>query len=343
MTNNAKPTGFETDIDKAANAFEQLLTPQEEQEATVEEAAEEENKVEETEVEAQAETEIETQEETIEEENLEVEAENSETEENVEDEVEVDETDTDNEKYLVTINGEEIEVSEEELVNGYSRQQDYTRKTQEIAAQRKAVEQQLSDVEQERAIYKELLPKMETALKSGLQNEPDWETLKKADPVAYLSKKDEWEGKLKELEAVEQEKLRVQDEEKAQHNAYLQNLVEYGKAELLKAVPEWQDDKIAMKEKNAMMADAMSGYGFTQEELNQVFDHRLILLLRDGWKYRQTLKSVKKKPLQKAKSRVARAGTVNSTKASSPLKKAKQTVANSGKVSDAAKFFEQII
>lgn len=38
--------------------------------------------------------------------------------------------------YVVKIDGEEQQVSLEELQNGYQRQADYTRKTQEIAAER---------------------------------------------------------------------------------------------------------------------------------------------------------------------------------------------------------------
>lgn len=39
-------------------------------------------------------------------------------------------------KYTVKVDGQEIEVTLDELRNGYSRQQDYTRKTQELAAER---------------------------------------------------------------------------------------------------------------------------------------------------------------------------------------------------------------
>ena len=61
MTNNAKPNGFETDISKATQAFEEMLTPQrsKKQENTdVEEVSETEA---ETEIEAQEEIEDETE------------------------------------------------------------------------------------------------------------------------------------------------------------------------------------------------------------------------------------------------------------------------------------------
>lgn len=44
--------------------------------------------------------------------------------------------DSDTPRYTVTVDGQEIEVGEDELRNGYMRQADYTRKTQEAAAER---------------------------------------------------------------------------------------------------------------------------------------------------------------------------------------------------------------
>lgn len=65
--------------------------------------------------------------------------------ESSEDEVSTDESegsddDTSDETFTVTVNGEEIEVTRDELLAGYSRQSDYTRKTQELAAERQRLE-----------------------------------------------------------------------------------------------------------------------------------------------------------------------------------------------------------
>lgn len=44
-------------------------------------------------------------------------------------------------KYKVTVDGQEVEVTQEELLRGYMRQSDYTRKTQQLANQRQQFEQ----------------------------------------------------------------------------------------------------------------------------------------------------------------------------------------------------------
>lgn len=66
----------------------------------------------------------------------EVEVESFETNDDVEVEGAEVETAVDEPSYTITVDGEEIEVSLSELRNGYSRQADYTRKTQELASER---------------------------------------------------------------------------------------------------------------------------------------------------------------------------------------------------------------
>lgn len=51
------------------------------------------------------------------------------------------ETDVEEPKYKVKVDGEEIEVTQEELLRGYMRQKDYTQKTQALAEQRRQFEQ----------------------------------------------------------------------------------------------------------------------------------------------------------------------------------------------------------
>lgn len=47
----------------------------------------------------------------------------------------------DTEMFTVKVDGEDVQVTRDELLNGYSRQQDYTRKTQQLAAEREQYSQ----------------------------------------------------------------------------------------------------------------------------------------------------------------------------------------------------------
>lgn len=55
---------------------------------------------------------------------------------------------------------------------------------------------------------------------------------------------------------------------------------------LLKAVPEWTDDAKAAKDKEAIAAD-LKARGYTDSDLQNLSDHKAVLLARDAWLYRQ--------------------------------------------------------
>ena len=58
--------------------------------------------------------------------------------------------------FTVKVDGKEVEVTLDELQKGYSRTQDYTRKTQQIAEIRKQVEVETEAVRAERAEYAQM-------------------------------------------------------------------------------------------------------------------------------------------------------------------------------------------
>ena len=246
--------------------------------------------------------------------------------------------------YTIKVDGEDVEVTLDELQNGYSRQRDYTRKTQELAEQRTSIEAKQKEISEKDAIYSQLLPKMEATLKGELENEPDWNALYEADPIAYVREKDLWNEKKQKLQAVQDEATRLQQEEVAKQQKELEEFIKHGNEQLLKLIPEWQDSEVASKEKMAIRNYGINVLGYTAEQMDQVYDYRHLLGLRNAWMYDKTLKATKVKPTEKkAVARTARPGTSNVPKSTTPVKKAKQRLAKSGKVQDAAKLFEQII
>ena len=333
MSNNGKPTALQSDTELAASAFESMLTPEED---NVENVLEEQDVAQEEVIEDDSEfVEDELDQEIIDE---------LEDGEEVEDEhTDVEEEAPQLQTFTVKVDGQEVEVTQEELVNGYSRQQDYTRKTQELSQQRKTIEQKQSELEQRDAIYSQLLPKMEAQLNSALGEEPDWNSLYEDDPVGYVRQQQVWNEQKQKLEAVQAEQQRLQQESFVEQQKLIQQQVEEGQTKLLEVIPEWQNQEVANKEKAEIASYATEVLGYTQEEINSVYDWRALLGLRKAWLSDKIAETVKKKPTQKAPARVARPGTANKRKSVAPVKRAKQRLAKSGKVQDAAKVFEQLI
>ena len=331
-----KPTALQTDKEVAASMFESFLTPEEDK---VEDAVTETEEVVEEEV---LEEELEAP-ETLEEDVEDDEEFDDEDEELDEEQTDVEEEALQPQTFTVKVDGQEVEVTQEELINGYSRQQDYTRKTQELSQQRKTIEQQQAELAQRDAIYSQLLPKMEAQLKGELANEPDWNALYEDDPVGYVREKQLWDEKKEKLSAVSAEQQRLQQEALVKQQQQIAQFVEYGNQKLLEIIPEWQNQEVATKEKLAISEYAVNTLGYTPEEIQQVYDYRALLGLRNAWLNSKTVEATKKKPTQKAPARVARPGTTNRPKSAAPVKKAKQRLAKTGKIQDAAKVFEQLI
>jgi len=334
MSNNGKPTALQTEGELATSAFESFLTPQEEkvEEAVTNEV--EEEVIEEDELPEAAELEEEM-----------VEDEESDFDDEIDDEeqTEVEDEQEQPTYYKVRIDGEEVEVTLEELQSGYSRQQDYTRKTQELSNQRKTIEQQQQELAQRDAIYSQLLPKLEAQLKGELAGEPDWNKLYEDDPVGYVREKQLWDEKKEKLQATQAEQQRLQQEAAQKQQEQIAQMVQEGQQKLLELIPEWQDPEVATKDKLAIREYGINVLGYSPQEMDAVYDYRALLGLRNAWLQSKTVKAVKKKPTEKAKARVARPGTTNRPKSVAPVKKAKQRLAKTGKPSDAAKVFEQLL
>ena len=333
MSNNGKPTALQTEGQKATSAFESFLAPEEDtqEEAVIEEAESIEPEIDELEEQDEEDTE-----ELVDEEELEFDDEDGEEETEVE---EVEEQPV----YRVTVDGSEIEVTQDELINGYSRQQDYTRKTQELANQRKTIEQQSQELQQRDAIYAQLLPKMEAQLKGELVNEPDWDSLYNDDPIAFVREKQIWDEKKEKLKAAEAEQQRLQQEAYAKQQEQIAQQVQEGQQKILEIIPEWKNAEVAQKEKLAIRDYGINVLGYAPQEMDAIYDYRALLGLRNAWLNSKTVEATKKKPTQKAPARVARPGTTTRKKSVAPAKRATQVLAKTGKVQDAAKVFEQFL
>mgnify|MGYP003666424129 CR=1 FL=1 len=330
MSNNGKPTALQTEGESTTSAFESFLAPEEDtqEEAVIEEVEES--------IEPEVEDFEEQDEELVDEEELEYDDEDGEEETEVE---ELEEQPV----YRVTVDGSEIEVTQDELINGYSRQQDYTRKTQELANQRKTIEQQAQELSQRDAIYAQLLPKLEAQLQGELVNEPDWDSLYNDDPIAFVREKQLWDDKKEKFKAAEAEQQRLQQESYAQQQQQIAQVVQQGQQKILEIIPEWKNAEVAQKEKLAIRDYGVNVLGYAPQEMDAIYDYRALLGLRNAWLNSKTVEATKKKPTQKAPARVARPGTTSRKKSVAPAKRAKQVLAKSGKVQDAAKVFEQFL
>jgi hypothetical protein len=122
--------------------------------------------------------------------------------------------------YTVKVDGKDVEVTLEELQAGYSRQADYTRKSQVLAEQRQKADDELAATQQERQKYISQLEQFTGQADKKLDEfkSVDWEKLKADDPMEYMTKRDQYRElqENKRLVAEEQQNLKYKQQQEAQ-------------------------------------------------------------------------------------------------------------------------------
>jgi hypothetical protein len=207
-------------------------------------------------------------------------------------------------KMKIKVNGEERLVSLKEAQTGHQLEADYRRKTTELAEQRRAVEQ---DFAQRQALYHQqsveaanVLQMAEQAVLADL-NTPQMAALREKDPVQWMLRRDEAQQKLAYLQQTRQQaatqwQMQQQHsaaEQQRQFQAYLQQ----EQSELERAVSQ-RGEQLTGEAKAGLATFLVERYGFSPEEVGQVYNHRLVLLALDAMRATAKVKDMDTKAAQ---------------------------------------------
>ena len=255
-------------------------------------------------------------------------------EDTLSDEVEVDEVEeleqeeeaqpealSDEEESYFDIDGEEITLSQiREWKEGNLRQSDYTRKTTEVADQRKALD--AKSLQQDAAMQS--LNDNVTALDSLIAEEEasiDWDELADEDPAEYLKQE-------RKLKAKKAKLVKAKADQKDLFNA---KLAEESNI-LIGKIPAWSDPAVRDSEFKAALEYATS----IGMDLSGVSDHRVYLSLVQASKFNaiDSKKALTAKKVRKAP-RAVKAIKGKSKAKPSEMQDAKNRLRSSGSESDA--------
>jgi len=264
------------------------------------------------------------------------------TEEQSELEEETEEEEKPAEVYTVKVDGKEIEVTLDELQKGYSRTQDYTRKTQQIAETRKAVEAEAAAIRAEREQYAQLLGALKQQLESA-EAPPDLDRLYNEDPIEWVRQRELLRDKQEKLAAIQSEQARLSQLTEQQRAKEFQAHLASQQEALIQAVPEWKDPKKAQAEK-ALLVEFGKKIGFSDEELKNVYDHRAVIALRKAALYDQMMsKRGQIKPVVNNGPRPAKPSAAGRVSQTTEATRAKQRLAKTGRVNDAVSAIELLL
>ena len=270
-----------TDIDNAVESL--LATTETESQETAVEALEEDA----------AEAEVETEAEYVSDEaEFDDEAED-ETE--ADDEAEADDEDNEDEEtdadekpdtFKVKVDGEEVEVTLDELKRDYSGQKYIQKGMQQAAEVRKQSEALFNTLQSERQQFFATVQQLQ---QQGLMTQPQKpsEDLLDRDPVGYMQQNAKYE---KELAQYQQQQMQLQDQALRQRQLEEQAsqvMLQEEAQRLVQMIPEFADAEKANQIKSALVKVGTEAYGFAADELSGIKDARMVKVLHDAYKWQQ--------------------------------------------------------
>lgn len=190
-------------------------------------------------------------------------------------EVETPEGDTKPEpKYKVPHKGEEVELTLEELIKGNMFEADYRHKTTDLSEQRKALEAKEKQVDDQLNDARLLIEE-----EVGAFDTPEMKTLEHDDPEAYLK---EWRRVQRKVERFNKRKA----EREEQLNVKRQDLTAKEREAMLRAIPDWLDEK-KMAAEAPEVIKSLKAHGYSDQDLPDIVDHRIMVLARKAFLFDQ--------------------------------------------------------
>lgn len=249
-------------------------------------------------------------------------------------------------RFSVKVSGEDKELTLSELKSLAQQGADYTKKTQQVAEQRKALEAEAKAIEEAKYLrdaYAQRLQAMEQLLNSPEQNE-DLEYLKESDPIGYAVRVAEKQQQREQLQAVQLERQRIAEQQQAEYAQQMQGYLAQQAEQLAKVLPEYTDPVKGEALRSELRSFAKSNLGFSDEELSMVRDSRQVIALHKAMLYdklQQAKPNVNKRVSEAPKT--LKSGNSVKPATSEQVKRQSIQLKQTGRVRDAAKLFENFI
>jgi len=243
--------------------------------------------------------------------------------------------------YTVKVDGSEMEVTLDELLRGYQREADYTRKTSELSLERSRhndmMQQSQSEINQKLSKLTELTSAAQQELQTEYSN-IDFEKLYEDDPVEAARLEHKMRKRAENLQ-------RIQEETRNNQMNEFQKYIQEEQAKVATLIPDFSDPAKASRMKSDMR-NYLTKLGYNDKEISSVYDSRQVLLIKDAMAYDKLKKSnvkVTKKVAQAPK--VVKPGTTK-TKTEVAAKQRRDKLNHlkkTGGVRDAAKVFRDFL
>jgi hypothetical protein len=259
-------------------------------------------------------------------------------------EAEEDEAAELNRKVEVTVDGAPVEVTLKEALEGYVRTATFHQRMNQLDEAKKIVRRAAADAVQNFEYSRNIASEMEAHMETMIPKEPNWDEEFQKDPAKarelqrYYEKANTFRS---DLRAKMTETMKKQQE---LNQGQLQAFAEEETQKFEQANRKhWSDPKKKSKDLHSMRRTGLTA-GFTEEELSQVYDSRMLQVLLKASKYDRMM-AAKPKPFVRAQAKPIPpgAGSAKQRTAQKGATSAMKRLNRTGSMEDAAVVFDQIV
>ena len=246
--------------------------------------------------------------------------------------------------YEVTVDGATVEVPLDEALKGYIRQETFVKRMNQVEVARQAIEHEAGNVGQARDVYGQKLQYLDRLIAEMTPPEPDWDKEFAADPHAAHMKQKTYAEIYQKRHWIDSELQRTQHETQAEYD---RRSKDYAVRQFTDFVAEAKiPDEKALTETLTIMRAYGRKEGFSEAELAQTYDKRMLRVLRKAALYDQG-QAQTPKPVQPGKGRTLIPGVATPASSGNGTRRhideAQSKLAKTGRLDDAAQVMARLI
>ena len=245
-------------------------------------------------------------------------------------------------RYKIQVDGEEREVSLNEALRGYQREETFNHRMRQMVDVAKTIDERGAQAQQAREAYIQLCQNQEQEFQALIPKEPDWDALYKQDPAAAHQLEQNYRAVYGTLNTIRQRRAQAQQEA---FNDNAQRTANYARAEFdkFRSKNKLTDQASVDKAIGYMRRTAMEA-GFSEDEIGSTYDERMLTVLNKAAKYDNMMRN-KPLPVQPERGGALQPGSAPrvGNGAARSMNDAQKRLASTGRVDDAAAVMAQFI
>jgi hypothetical protein len=202
----------------------------------------------------------------------------------------------------VKVDGETRDVPLSDVIKSFQLEGHVNNKSIELSNQRRALEQ---EQEQFRTAAKQQIERNEHLGNLAVEqlnyefSQVNWNELRQEDPGQYSALMQDFQNRQNQIQQYMGEIAQQKQQQEQESQQKLAENLKQEREQLLDAIPEWRDAS-KFDEARKSISTYAQNLGFTDAELGQIYDHRILRVLNDAARY-QALQAAKPSATKRVK------------------------------------------